>query len=83
MATMPFKLTREEFDALMRCDLLTFLDRCFPELNPGQHLSMAPHVHVMAAKLAACLRGKRPKRLIVNLPPRSLKSITFSVAAVA
>ncbi|GAC1426315.1 MAG: hypothetical protein NVSMB62_23790 [Acidobacteriaceae bacterium] len=37
----------------------------------------------MAAKIAATLQGTGPRRLIVNLPPRSLKSIMTSVAAVA
>ena len=37
----------------------------------------------MAAKVAATLKGEGPRRLIVCLPPRSLKSITFSVAGVA
>ena len=83
MTTLPFDLTREEREVLMRTDLLTFLDRCFTELNPGQTMSMAPHVRIMVSKLAACVKGKGSKRLIVNLPPRSLKSITFSIAAVA
>ncbi len=83
MATLPTDLPQEELQVLMRCDLLTFLDSCFTELSPGQQISLAPHIRVMAARVAACLQGKGPKRLIVNLPPRSLKSITFSIAAVA
>jgi predicted phage terminase large subunit-like protein len=74
---------RIEFDALLRRDLMSFVHRCFIELNPNQDLSQAPHLQIMAAKLADCLMGRGPKRLIISLPPRSLKSITVSVAAVA
>jgi hypothetical protein len=72
-----------EFQALLRLDLMSFVERCFMELQPTQHLSYAPHLEFMAAKLADTLLGKGPKRLIINLPPRALKSITVSVAAVA
>jgi predicted phage terminase large subunit-like protein len=71
------------FEILMKLDLMSFVHRCFLELNPGQELSRAPYLEVMAAKLAACLTGRGPKRIILCLPPRSLKSITVSVAAVA
>jgi predicted phage terminase large subunit-like protein len=77
------ELDQGDCDVLMRMDLFTFLDRCFEELNPGLTLSDAAHLHIMAAKLADCLMGRGPKRLIICLPPRSLKSITVSVAAVA
>ena len=72
-----------DFNALLTMDLMSFVERCFQELQPTQQLSYALHLEVMAAKLAAALLGKGPKRLIINLPPRSLKSITVSVAAVA
>ena len=80
--TMP-ELDAMVFEVLMKLDLMSFVHRCFVELNPGQDLSCAPHIEIMAGKLAACLSGIGPKRLIINLPPRSLKSITVSVAAVA
>ena len=67
----------------MRLDLFTFVHRCFAELNPSLEFSRVPHLRIMAAKIAETLQGRGPKRLIVNLPPRSLKSITVSVAAVA
>ncbi len=77
------KANEQVFNAAMNGDLMTFVHRCFTELNPGQDFSYAPHLIVMAAKLQACLLGKGPKRLIISLPPRSLKSMTVSVAAVA
>ncbi len=72
-----------DFQALLKLDLMSFVERCFMELQPTQQLSLASHLEVMAAKLADTLLGKGPKRLIINLPPRSLKSITVSVGAVA
>lgn len=72
-----------DLDCLLRNDLLTFTEMVFAELSPQASLSVRPHLEVMAAKLAACLCSQGPKRLIINLPPRSLKSITTSVAAVA
>lgn len=72
-----------DLDCVMRNDLMTFTEMVFAELSPQAILSVRPHLEVMAAKLAACLCGRGPKRLIINLPPRSLKSITTSVAAVA
>ena len=83
MTTLAIKLSADELSAVMRFDLMTFLHRCFIKLNPNSELSEAPHLRVLAAKLADCLLGLGPKRLIISLPPRSLKSITVSVAAVA
>jgi predicted phage terminase large subunit-like protein len=77
------ELSSGALDALMRLDLMSFVHRCFLELNPGQSFSKAGHLEVMAAKLTECLLGKGSKRLILNLPPRSLKSVMVSVAAVA
>ena len=75
------KLT--DVDIVFRNDLMSFTVRAFQELFPQAELSDSPHLEVMAAKLAACLLGQGPKRLIINLPPRSLKSIMASVASVA
>jgi hypothetical protein len=52
------------------------------ELNPQTDLWCAPHIEVMTSKMEDCRLGK-VKRLIVNLPPRSLKSIVVSVALAA
>lgn len=73
------QLTYAEYQALMRLDLMTFIERTFYELNPQAIFSRSPHIEVLATELAACRQGKL-RRLIVNLPPRSLKSIAVSVA---
>ncbi len=83
MMDLMSEITPLEFNAVMHADLMTFVHRCFVELNSGQELSHAPHLEVMAARLQACLLGKGSRRMIISLPPRSLKSMTVSVAAVA
>jgi predicted phage terminase large subunit-like protein len=80
---MSLDLSRVDLDCLLRKDLMLFTDRAFCELFPQSTLSITAHLEVMAARLSACLLGNGSKRLIVNLPPRSLKSLTVSVAAVA
>jgi len=64
---------RFAYEAVLRTDFMTFVDRSFSELNPQTRFSRMPHIEIMAAYLEKCRRGEI-KRLIVNLPPRSLKS---------
>jgi predicted phage terminase large subunit-like protein len=72
-------LTNIEYDALLRSDFLSFVARCFGDLNPQAELATNWHHEVIAAKLAAVQQGKI-RRLIINLPPRHLKSLMASVA---
>ena len=64
---------------LLRQDFGTFAARCFHELNPQTELAMNWHLEVIAAKLTAVREGKI-RRLIINLPPRHLKSLMASIA---
>jgi predicted phage terminase large subunit-like protein len=73
------ELSYNEFQFLMRRDLMSFIERSFYELNPQTAFSKSPHIEALASRLEACRQGKT-KRLIVNLPPRSLKSHATSVA---
>jgi predicted phage terminase large subunit-like protein len=68
-----------EYEALLRQDLSTFAARCFYDLNPQTDLAMNWHLEVIAAKLTAVRQGKI-RRLIINLPPRHLKSLMASIA---
>src|SRR5438874_1327265 len=68
-----------DYAAILRRDLMSFIERSFYELNPQTELSLAPHLELIAAKLEACRRGEI-NRLIINLPPRQLKSHCASVA---
>src|SRR5437879_6099002 len=72
-------LTRAEYETLLRQDLGTFAARCFQDLNPQTELAMSWHLEVIAAKLIAVREG-RIRRLIINLPPRHLKSLMASTA---
>ena len=75
----PLTLTRAEFDFIVKNDLTSFIELSFPELNPQTPFVHCPHIEVIAAKLDACRQGKI-RRLIINLPPRSLKSHCVTVA---
>jgi predicted phage terminase large subunit-like protein len=79
---LPETLTREEYEVLLRHDLATFIERSFLELNPETVFIPSQHIEVLATKLERCSRGEL-RRLIINLPPRSLKSHAASVAFVA
>jgi predicted phage terminase large subunit-like protein len=68
-----------EFDLLMRHSLMAFVEYTFAELFPQTPFSDSPHLAIIAAKLEECAAGKC-KRLIICLPPRSLKSVMASVA---
>jgi predicted phage terminase large subunit-like protein len=73
------KLTANEYRALLRQDLNAFIEKSFYELNPTTPFFRNWHIEVITAELEACRRGET-NRLIINVPPRSLKSICASVA---
>jgi predicted phage terminase large subunit-like protein len=72
-------LTRAEYDTVLRQDFGTFAARCFHDLNPQTELARSWHLEVIAAKLTAVRQGTI-RRLIINLPPRHLKSLLASIA---
>ena len=71
--------TRAEYTAMLRRDFCSFTQRCFHELNPQGRFLANWHIEVLAAKLEACRQGKI-RRLIINVPPRHLKSLCASIA---
>ena len=72
-------ITPSEFDALTRREFRIFIERVFAELNPSTRYSDNFHIGVIAHKLDLVRKGEI-KRLIINVPPRSMKSIAASVA---
>jgi predicted phage terminase large subunit-like protein len=68
-----------ELDVILRSDLGYFAERCFYDLNPQTVFLTNWHLEVIAAKLSAVREGKI-RRLIINLPPRHLKSLLASIA---
>lgn len=75
MATM----SAAEFRTFARHDFYTFMHRAFRELNPRSAFLHNWHNELIASKLEACRRGEIT-RLIINVPPRSLKSHAAAVA---
>jgi predicted phage terminase large subunit-like protein len=75
-------ISQSDYIRILRHDLTAFIERSFYELNPQAVFVSSPHIEVIASKLENCRLGKT-KHLIVNLPPRSLKSHAISVAFVA
>jgi predicted phage terminase large subunit-like protein len=75
---MSTTITPMEYRSLLRTDLCGFTERCFYELNPTTEFLPNWHIEVVAGALEACRRGEI-KRLIINQPPRSLKSHCGSV----
>jgi predicted phage terminase large subunit-like protein len=78
MATLS-TLSAAEYQTFARNDFHTFLHRAFRELNPRSPFLYNWHNELIASKLEACRRGKIT-RLIVTVPPRSLKSYAAAVA---
>src|SRR5882757_4330241 len=72
-------LTQAQYEFLLRHDLASFAGRCFQDLNPQTCLATNWHLELIAAKLTA-VRENRIRRLIINLPPRHLKSLLASIA---
>lgn len=66
-------------EALLRSDFRYFLRKVFAALSPGQRFIMEWHLEAVAHALERVRRGEIT-RLIINMPPRSLKSLTTSVA---
>ena len=73
------ELSLEEYRVLLRNDFVTFIERAFYELNPHTDFIMGQYIDLLAAELEKCRTGQT-KRLIVNLPPRTLKSHAASAA---
>jgi hypothetical protein len=65
--------------ALLRSDFRAFLHKVFLTLAPGQTYVQSWHLDAIAWRLERVRRGEI-RRLIINMPPRSLKSIAASVA---
>jgi predicted phage terminase large subunit-like protein len=76
------KMTKEEYQAFLRKDFVAFVQRGFHELNPDTEYQHNWHIDVIAEALERCRTG-RLRRLIINIPPRSLKSHMTSISLVA
>lgn len=68
--------------AILRRDLAGFIAQCFGTLEPGTAYLDNWHIHAIAHQLTRVWRGEC-KRLIINVPPRSAKSICVTIAYTA
>ena len=65
--------------AVLRSNFTAFVQKSFNTLSPGQVFIPNWHIDAIAYQLDRVRRGE-VRRLIINMPPRSLKSIMASVA---
>ncbi len=65
--------------AILRQDFAAFVRKTFDTLSPGQTFVPGWYIDALAYELERLRRGEIT-RLIVNMPPRSLKSMMASVA---
>lgn len=73
---------RSLLNAILRQDLSSFIARSFMTLDPGTPYLPNWHIDAIAYKLMRVWRGEC-KRLIINVPPRSAKSICVTIAYTA
>lgn len=66
-------------NAILRKDLSSFIQRSFSTVDPGTTYLHNWHIDAIAFQLERVERGEIT-RLIITMPPRSLKSISASVA---
>jgi predicted phage terminase large subunit-like protein len=66
-------------DAVLRQDFSSFINKVFHTINPGAEYQANWHIDLIADYLEA-VRAGSIKRLIINMPPRALKSVCVSVA---
>ncbi len=72
-------MDRRSLIAIARRDFLSILPICFEILKPGVKLISGPHIEAICHELCAMEAGGA-RRLIVNMPPRTLKSTVVSAA---
>lgn len=73
---------REALSAALRNDLLSFFERMFREVSGGRELEVNWHHEAIAHVLEECGAG-RIDQLLINIQPRSLKTLFVSVGWVA
>jgi predicted phage terminase large subunit-like protein len=64
---------------LLQSDFYTFVQMVFRELRPNNRLVLNWHLDALCYRIMQTVEGE-DQRLLVTLPPRSLKSIIISVA---
>lgn len=68
----------DAYFAAVGVDLKVFIHQCFVTLYPDKEFLDNWHIDAIVHHLEQCVRGEMP-RLIINMPPRHLKSFIVSV----
>ncbi len=76
---MSLKITNEDLIHLWRTDRRCFWEESFNTVAPGFEYKDNWHIHCILEHLEAVERSEI-RRLIINMPPRALKSITVNIA---
>lgn len=71
--------SKELLNSVLRQDFPSFIIKVFNTINPGAEYYHSKHINIISDYLRAVQNGDI-NRLIINIPPRSLKSICVSVA---
>jgi predicted phage terminase large subunit-like protein len=71
---------RDLANAIYRTGFGAFTYRAFAAINPGQRLIANWHIDAICYQLQLMVNGEATRRLVINLPPRTLKSFIVSVA---
>jgi len=79
MNAIPRYTQQDLLRAVLRTDLYAFVQKVFETVNPGVTFSRNWSIEAVTHALQKILSGET-KRLIINIPPRNLKSICSSVA---
>ncbi len=70
---------QQEINAILRTDLAAFIEKVFHTVSPGEPFLHNWHIDCIAEHLMA-LERRDFRKLIINIPPRALKSISCNVA---
>lgn len=73
------KISPEEYTAFLATDQIAFTEEVFNTVSPNHKYDDNWHIHCIIEHLKAVEKGEI-SRLIINMPPRTLKSITVSIA---
>lgn len=75
----PSEFTKDDLIAAVRLDRRAFTEQVFNTVSPGFEYKDNWHIHCMLEYLEAVERSEI-RRLVINVPPRSMKSITCCIA---
>ncbi len=74
---------RQQFELMLRLSFFAFFRQVFRTLHPGLKYEESWHVEVICEAVISFLKDGDLQHLVINAPPRSLKSEIVSVALTA